>query len=94
MKKNVHLKCGLCTFLDNLKCYNPKTFFRLIKSLYRIGKNVAKFLNSVKTKICYKFLKLALLRARPSIQENGTSDVISGHGKRPSNDSPVVFCVG
>ena len=33
-----------------------------------------KFLNSVKTRIFYEFLKLALLTARPSIRENGTSD--------------------
>ena len=52
-----------------------------------------KFLNLVKT-IFYEFLKLALLRARPSTPENGTSDVISGHCKRRSGDSPVVFCVG
>ena len=53
-----------------------------------------KFLNLVKTQIFYEFLKLALSRTRPSVRENGTSDVISGHCKRRSNGSPVVFCVG
>ena len=53
-----------------------------------------KFLNLVKTQIFYEFLKLALSRTGLSIRENGTSDVISGHFKRRSNGSPVVFCVG
>ena len=53
-----------------------------------------KFLNLVKTAIFYEFLKLALSRTRQSIQENGTSDVISGHCKRRSSASRVVFCVG
>ena len=53
-----------------------------------------KFLNLVKIQFFYEFLKLALLRARPSTRENGTSDVISGHCKSRSSDSPVVFCVG
>ena len=52
-----------------------------------------KFLNLVKTQILYEFLKLALLKARPSKRENGTSDVISGLCKRHSSDSSVVFCV-
>ena len=72
----------------------PKKCFRLIKFLYRIGKNAAKFLNSVKTRINYEFLKLALLTARPSIRENGTSDVIPGHCQRRSSNSHVVLCVG
>ena len=53
-----------------------------------------KFLNSGKTRIFYEFLKLALLRARPSIRENGTSDVIPGHCQRRSSNSHVVLCVG
>ena len=53
-----------------------------------------KILNLVKTEIFYEFLKLALSRTRPSKRENGTSDVISGHCKRRSSGSPVVFCVG
>ena len=53
-----------------------------------------KFLNFVKTQIFYEFLKLALSRTRPSIWENGTSDVIPGHCKRRFSGSPVVFCVG
>lgn len=53
-----------------------------------------KFLNLVKTQIFYEFLKLALSRTRPSIRENGSSDVIPGHCTRRSSDSPVVFlCV-
>ena len=53
-----------------------------------------KFLNLVKTQFFNEFLKLALLRARPSTRENGTSDAISGHCKRRASDSPVVFCAG
>ena len=53
-----------------------------------------KFLNLVKTQIFYEFLELALLRARPSTRENGTSGVFLGHCKSRSSDSPVVFCVG
>ena len=49
-----------------------------------------KFLNSVKTRIFYEFLKLALFTARPSIRENGTSDVIPGHCQRRSSN---LFCV-
>ena len=44
-----------------------------------------KFLNLVKTQTFDEFLKLFLLRARPSTRENGTSDVISGHCKRLSS---------
>ena len=52
-----------------------------------------KFLNLVKThNFFYEFLKLALLRARLSTQENGTSDVISGHCKRRSSDSSCFLC--
>ena len=50
-----------------------------------------KFLNLVKTQICYEFLKLALSRTRPSKRENGTSDLISAHCKRRSSGSPVLF---
>ena len=53
-----------------------------------------KFLNLVKTQFFYEFLKLALSRTRRSKWENVTSDVISGHCKRRSSGSPVVFCVG
>ena len=40
-----------------------------------------KFFHLVKTQIFYEFLKLALSKTRPSIRENGTSDVISNHCK-------------
>ena len=53
-----------------------------------------KFLNLVKAQIFYEFLKLALSRTRPSIRKNRTSDIISGHCKRRTNGSPVLFCVG
>ena len=59
-----------------------------------LGKMSQKLLNSVKTRIFYEFLKLALLRARPSIRENGTSDIIPGHCQhRSSINSHVVLCV-
>ena len=59
-----------------------------------LGKMSQKFLNSVKTRIFYEFLKLALLTARPSIRENETSDVIPGRCQRRSSNSHVVLCVG
>ena len=60
-----------------------------------LGKMSQNFLNSVKTRIFYEFLKFALLTARPSIRENGTSDVIPGHCQRRSCiNSHVVLCVG
>ena len=73
---------------------SPPSFFVLFNLFIELGEMSQKFLNLVKIQIFYEFLKLALLRARLSTQENGTSDVISGHCKRRSRDSPVVFCVG
>ena len=49
-----------------------------------------KFLQLIKTRIFYQFLKLAFFVARPSKKENGTSDIIPGLCSHPLGYCPYI----